>query len=218
MTENSELMTQGVAAEKGKLHKPLAMAWFLGPDTKRIVNGGKPGTGLAIGQLIGRINAVETVHGVYKGTPTTSPLAIGTFEAVKYIDGTVSEPLGWYGPGYFLKTVREILATGAFQNGISVALECWIIASGKDIPYSYEVKDLGTRAANDPLEDIKRRLQSSGRLRLPPPVAVSDEMITLPGVERLAPLPADDGIDRTPPVPEDGEEAETAGKKGRRAA
>lgn len=188
MSETSELMTKGVAAEKGNLNKPLAMAWFLGPDTKRTVIGGKPGTGLAIGQIIGRITGVETIHGVYKGEPTTSLLAIGAFEAVKYFDGTVIEPLGWYGPGYFLKTLQNMLRGDQFPNGIAVALEMWMVASGKEIPYSYEVKDLGTRAANDPLEDIKRKLASSGRLRLPAPVTVTDLEVELPGVERLPAL------------------------------
>jgi hypothetical protein len=122
-----------------------------------------------IGQIIGRVYEVNTRVFEVNGEPQERIYAVGEFEAVNYASGEVMESTTADLPSYYLEGIRGALAR---NNGAAVLLgvEIVLVATGKAIPYAYEVRNLIPREADNPLNRIKSLIAGKGKLRLPPPV------------------------------------------------
>lgn len=126
---------------------------------------------IAVGQIVGRVYEVNTRTFEVNGEPQARIYAVGEFEAVNYATGEVMESTIADLPSYYLEGIRGALAR---NNGAAVLLgvEIVLAATGKSIPYAYEVRNLVPREADSPLNRIKALIASKGKLRLPPPVAL----------------------------------------------
>lgn len=123
---------------------------------------------IGVGQIVGRIFEVnERENELPDGQMKTSLVAVGEFEAVIYGTGEVMESITAYLPGYYLESVRGALKQGA--GAVVVGIEVVLTATGKGVPYAYEVRNLVPREADNPINRVKALLAKTGRLRLPPP-------------------------------------------------
>lgn len=123
---------------------------------------------IAVGQIVGRIYEVNTRTFEVNGEPTERIYAVGEFEAVNYLTGEVMESTLADLPSYYLEGVR-----GALQRNdnaaVLIGVEIVLVATGKNIPYAYEVRNLIPREADSPLNRLKAAIAKRGKLRLPPP-------------------------------------------------
>lgn len=127
---------------------------------------------IPVGQIVGRVYEVNERTFEVNGEPQMRLYAVGEFEAVNYATGEVMESTVADLPGYYIESIRGALAR---NNGAAVLLGVEIVlsATGKSIPYAYEVRNLVPREADSPLNRIKMSIASKGKLRLPPPVALA---------------------------------------------
>lgn len=126
------------------------------------------------GTIIGRIFEVKEKQGeLPNGETNISLVAIGEFECVKYETGEIFEAPAAYLPGYYLESAKAALEKMVDGNAaIELAAEILCVATGKSVPFAYEIRNLIPREANSPMNKLKQRLAAAGKLRgLPPPIA-----------------------------------------------
>lgn len=126
-----------------------------------------------VGQIVGVCyDVLESVFEV-NGEPQTKLYAAGEFEAVVLRTGEVLEAPAADLPRYYLEALRGALAR---NNGAQVLLgvEIVLVATGKNIPVAYEVRNIVPREPDSPINRIKAAILAKGkdRLRLPPPEAL----------------------------------------------
>jgi hypothetical protein len=143
-----------------------------------------------VGQIVGRVYEVNTRTFEVNGEPQERIYAVGEFEAVNYATGEVMESTIADLPAYYLEGIRGALAR---NDGAAVLLGVEIIlaATGKSIPYAYEVKNIVPREADSPLNRLKAAIAAKGKLRLPPPQAMKP--IDPPEAAEAAEEPAAEG-------------------------
>jgi hypothetical protein len=127
---------------------------------------------LPVGQIVGRIFEVNERLFDVGGEPQTRIYAVGEFEAMNYATGEVFESTVADLPSYFLESVRGALARND-GAAVLVGIEIVLCATGKSIPYAYEVRNLVPREADNPLNRIKALMAKKGTLRLPPPAPIA---------------------------------------------
>jgi hypothetical protein len=159
---------KGVASDAGMSKRSIDMKMFATPDTKKKVMAMDPGQGIAVGQIVGGIVKVTEKQWPQKdGSFQISLSALGDFQATEYTAGEILEGNTANLPKYYLEAVRSMIElTG---RPIECALEIWLVATGKNIPIAYEVKNLVRRPADSIVNRLKREMAEAGRLRLPPP-------------------------------------------------
>lgn len=164
---------------------------------------------IVLGSVVGGIFEVEERKGTLpNGDPSVSLCGIGDFQAVCYDSGEVADANAAYLPGYYLKTIRAMLAKGA--TAVDVACEIVLEPTGKEIPIQYSIRPLIARRSENVVERLKRELQTAGRLKgLPAPVAAMESQRLLAGEVRQV---GDEPAEADEPDPE-GEE-----HKGRKRA
>lgn len=124
-----------------------------------------------VGQVIGEVYEVLESVFEHNGQPTTKLYAVGDFEAVVYATGEVIASPQADLPAYYLESVRGALKRNAGAS-LLFGAEIVLTATGKTIPYAYEVRNLVPREASSPLNRLKAAIAKTGKLRLPPPVAL----------------------------------------------
>jgi hypothetical protein len=214
-----------VAADEGSLKRSIQMKFFAGKNTVKRVSiasakikagetpEGTPDAVIVGGQIIGQIFDVKEKLGTLPdGTEKVSLLAMGEFEATNYETGEVITSAAAYLPTYYLETVQSMLAKDASAS-LVFAVEISIMATGKSIPYAYEVKNLVRRRPDNPLNALKAEMAKAGRLRLPPPpphgsdvlegevlaIATTD-YVTTDVEEAASDAAADPPLDEAPPA------------------
>ncbi len=155
---------------------------------------GEPATNappLTLGQIAGRIAAVE-VKEIVSPNGEVSELwyATGEFEAVVYETSKVMESPTANLPRYYLEGVKALLDKGA--QAVVCGIEIVLVATGKQIPIAYEVRNLIPREADNPINRVKAALAKAGKLRLPPPSsdAPSGALEGPPAADELAAEPS----------------------------
>jgi len=147
-----------------------------------------------LGQIVGvGYQAIDKEGALPDGTLKTSVLIMGDFEGTVYETGEVITAAAAYLPGYFADAIKAALTAGQPGRPVQFAIEIVAEPTGidektglpKGIPFAYGIRNLIARQAENPLEAMKRQLQKSNMLRLPPPVP-------LPRASRIA-LPARQG-------------------------
>jgi hypothetical protein len=185
MSEQKTSEAASVAPTEGNLKRSIQMSFFATKsdhlkvglaftDDKSPTKGDAAKSSKVLGQIVGFIGAVDTREGTLPdGTPSTSMVGIGEFEAMNYETGEVVQSLAAYLPRYYLEVAKASLErTGV--AGLEVAVELVLVPTGKGVPTAYEVRNLVQREIESPIERLKRKLQSSNRLRLPPPQPVTN--------------------------------------------
>jgi hypothetical protein len=139
-----------------------------------------------LGQLVGVIYDVESREFKNKNPDTGEDevvqtlVAVGDFEVVRYADGEVASTASFGLPRYYLETAKAALAKGADRNlGLEFAIEIVLVPTGKQVPTTYEVRNLIPREVDSPINRLKARVQQTGRLRLPPPTTA--HLLDAPG-------------------------------------
>jgi hypothetical protein len=124
-----------------------------------------------VGQIVGVAYDVLESDFEVNGEPQKKLYAAGEFEAVVLRTGEVLEAPSCDLPKYYLEALRGALAR---NNGAQVLLgvEIVLVATGKNIPVAYEVRNIVPREADSPINRIKAAIASKGKLRLPPPEAL----------------------------------------------
>ena len=122
---------------------------------------------LSLGQIIGVVYAV-TPKSVTRpsGAIETSLQAQEEFEGIVFDSGEVLDSNVAYLPPYFAELLQGMLKQNS-SGGVSFAAEILVRPTGKNIPYSYEMKSL--MPASRLLTDLKKGLAKRGLLKLPPP-------------------------------------------------
>jgi hypothetical protein len=175
---------------------------------------------VALGQIVGHVNDVQERKMVGKdgepmfdanGKERTSLICYGTFEGVNYETGEVKESAAIYLPPYYAKEIQS--AFNSQKNGqILFGVEISIEASGRAIPYQYELRNITGIARSAPLEALKRAMGKAGVLRLP----LDKEPEVTP--ESVAAVASDEAVDDGADVSEPGDAPPAAAKGKRRAA
>ncbi len=165
-----------VAANIAAERKSIQMKHFR--DTASLERCIKENVAIALGQVVGYAVAVKEKEGTLpNGEKNKSLLIIGEFEATNYKTGEIFSSTGIYLPRYFAETVEAALARA--PSGIAFGIEVLVEPTGKSvvegIPYSYAVKRLVARSADNPLEAMKRDMARAGTLRLPAAAAPAIE-------------------------------------------
>lgn len=189
-TTSQAAAVTSVAADEGNLKRSIQMKFFAGKETIKNVTiaSAKIAAGMnpdevedrliVGGQIIGQIFDVKgKVSKLPDGTEHESLVAIGEFEAANYETGEVVSSTAAYLPGYYLETVQSMLDKARDVPAIIFAVEVSIVATGKTVPYSYEVKNLIRRRPENPLNALKAEMKAAGRLRLPPPTLEAPKVI-----------------------------------------
>jgi hypothetical protein len=186
-----------------------------------------------LGQIVGVVyDVIEKPGRLPDGTPKTSLLVYGAFEALAYESGEIKQSNAAYLPEYFAKALQVALSKGPAGASIQIGIEVVAEPTGLDektglprvVPFSYGVKNLIARRADDPIEEVKRRMGNRLRLPAPAPLVTRDQArVALPDgdnapakpvpdtlAEDAAPVPAEDAA----PVPaEDVAETRVASRK-----
>jgi hypothetical protein len=149
----------------------IQMKMFMVKEVLGKLMAGPPGKWYRTGQIVGYATQIVTKTGTLKdGTQKDSLLAIGEFEAVNDYTGEVMKSGFAYLPGYYLEVLKAKLSVpGTLLVGIAVDVGITATANG-GVPYAYEVMNRQARSLDNPIEVMKRELQKSGALRLPPPL------------------------------------------------
>jgi hypothetical protein len=101
-----------------------------------------------------------------------------------------------YLPEYFCKALHVALTKGGPSSTIQIGIEVVAEPTGLDpatnlpkgIPFSYGIRNLIARRADDPLNEVKRAM--GNKLRLPPPPSDTrvNAPVALPSSEGQAPV------------------------------
>ena len=172
-----------------------------------------------MGQIVGMVvDVVEKDGTLPDGQKKTSLICRGSFEAMAYESGEVVRSFAAYLPSYFAEALQTNLK--AMRDGqIMLGLEIVIIPTGLDpttnLPkspaYSWGVKNLVSTIANDPIDQIKRKLGAKGMLRLPtPPVAEVEAAVVLPSAGLDKEAASEEAVE--PDAPGASDTAETSRK------
>jgi hypothetical protein len=158
----------GTPRDKAEMQKRAAEMVLAGKDASEA----EP---LTLGQIVGRIASVDIREITREdGSVDTIWSGIGEFEGAIYSTSQVVESPSANLPRYYLEGAKALLDKGA--DAVLVAIEIVLVATGKQIPVAYEVRNLIPREADNPINRMKLALQRSGKLKgLPPPIRLSGE-------------------------------------------
>jgi hypothetical protein len=133
------------------------------------IKNGVDGAAVPVGQIIGHVVKVEPkTNDLPDGSTKVSWAAYGEFEGVSYKNGEVMQSGCVFLPDYYAQELKEAMGTGATSGGnLLFGVEIFIRATGKAIPYAYEVKNATTKMRSDPLQRLKADMARAGVLRLP---------------------------------------------------
>ena len=169
-----------VAPEAARQKRGLRMSWFADKADHLKVGlafeqgdskGDVEKCALVCGQVVGVIYDVEErTFATNDGEVATSLVAVGDFEAAKYSTGEVVSVTSMGLPKYYLEAARAALGKSQ-SEAMMFAIEVALVPTGKQVPTAWEIKNLIPREVNSPINELKRRLASAGRLRLPPPTS-----------------------------------------------
>lgn len=137
-----------------------------------------------IGQVVGIAYSTQIKTNTFAdGKVSTSLLLLGQFEAINFKTGEVMQSGAAYLPNYFAEQIKAQMDSTA--GGVSFAVEIVIEPNPKadaGITFQYAVSNLLPPAANDPLQELKRKAMAGGRLKL----SMSAPAVTAPQVESSA--------------------------------
>lgn len=141
-----------------------------------------------LGQIVGLVYSIVEKPGTLpNGEKKTSLLAYGQFESLAYETGEINQAMAAYLPDYFCQALKAALEKGAggvIELGIEIVAEPTGLNPDTGLPigtaFSYGVRNLRSRRADDPLELVKRQLGTRLRLPVAEPVAEDARMIALP--------------------------------------
>lgn len=124
-----------------------------------------------VGQIVGMAYDVLESTFEVNGEPQTKLYAAGEFEAIVLRTGEVLEAPQADLPRYYLEALRGALAR---NQGASVLLgvDIVLVATGKNIPVAYEVRNIVPREPDSPINRVKAAIAAKGKLALPPPTAL----------------------------------------------
>lgn len=126
------------------------------------------GNKTSLGQIVGiAYGSVEKTSTLADGTGKTSTLLQGQFEAVNFKTGEVVQSGAAYLPQYFADQIKARIEQT--KGGVSFAIEIVLEPNPREnagIKFQYAISNLLPPAPNDPLQDLKRRAMSGGRLRM----------------------------------------------------
>ena len=166
-------------ALEAKLKRSIVMKMFFTDKQKAEINlakaNGDPPEKCEVvgGTIIGRIFEVKEKQGeLPNGEISVSLVAIGEFECVRHDTGEVWEAPAAYLPGYYLESAKAALEKSGDNEAIQMAAEVLCVATGKAVPFAYELRNVLPREVNSPMNQLKARLAKAGKLHkgLPPPV------------------------------------------------